>query len=85
MGYLYFLSFLFALCLSSPHNVLFAQNLPYKVVNLGNWLVVEGWMQEPSLFDGIVSKDLLVLVLLLPNTLLSSLPQVPQGILPLAI
>ncbi|XP_028755065.1 probable glucan 1,3-beta-glucosidase A [Neltuma alba] len=33
-------------------------NLPYKAVNLGNWLVTEGWM-EPSLFDGIVNKDLL--------------------------
>ncbi|KAL2335869.1 hypothetical protein Fmac_010315 [Flemingia macrophylla] len=33
--------------------------MPYKAVNLGNWLVVEGWMQEPSLFDGIVNKDLL--------------------------
>ncbi|KAL5148144.1 putative glucan 1,3-beta-glucosidase A [Glycine soja] len=33
--------------------------LPYKAVNLANWLVVEGWMQEPSLFDGIVNKDLL--------------------------
>jgi len=28
-------------------------------VNLGNWLVAEGWM-EPSRFDGIVNKDLLV-------------------------
>lgn len=33
-------------------------NLPFKAVNLGNWLVTEGWM-EPSLFDGIPNKDLL--------------------------
>ncbi|KAL6227791.1 hypothetical protein ACLB2K_001747 [Fragaria x ananassa] len=32
--------------------------LPLKSVNLGNWLVVEGWM-KPSLFDGIPNKDLL--------------------------
>jgi hypothetical protein len=36
-----------------------APNPPYKAVNLGSWLVAEGWMQ-PSLFDGIVNKDLLV-------------------------
>ncbi|MBA0824576.1 hypothetical protein Goarm_021235 [Gossypium armourianum] len=33
-------------------------NLPLRAVNLGNWLVTEGWMQ-PSRFDGIVNKDLL--------------------------
>ncbi|KAH1251074.1 putative glucan 1,3-beta-glucosidase A [Glycine max] len=32
--------------------------LPLKAVNLGNWLVIEGWM-KPSLFDGITNKDLL--------------------------
>lgn len=33
---------------------------PIKAVNLGGWLVVEGWM-KPSLFDEIpVNKDLLV-------------------------
>ncbi|XP_040369674.1 probable glucan 1,3-beta-glucosidase A isoform X2 [Rosa chinensis] len=32
--------------------------LPLKSVNLGNWLVVEGWM-KPSLFDEIPNKDLL--------------------------
>ncbi|KAK7322437.1 hypothetical protein VNO77_25816 [Canavalia gladiata] len=32
--------------------------MPYKSVNLGNWLVAEGWM-KPSLFDEIVNKDLL--------------------------
>ncbi|RZC64392.1 hypothetical protein C5167_008081 [Papaver somniferum] len=30
-------------------------------VNLGNWLVVEGWM-KPSLFDGIPNGDMLVLM-----------------------
>ena len=61
MSYRYYLAFLLALCLSHPPNsVLVAQNLPYKAVNLGNWLLAEGWM-EPSLFDGIpVNKDLLV-------------------------
>lgn len=33
---------------------------PFKAVNLGNWLVIEGWM-KPSLFDGIPNNDLLVL------------------------
>ncbi|PPD95740.1 hypothetical protein GOBAR_DD07219 [Gossypium barbadense] len=32
--------------------------LPLKAVNLGNWLVTEGWM-KPSRFDGIINKDLL--------------------------
>lgn len=36
-----------------------AQNPPYKSVNLGAWLVAEGWM-TPYLFDGIPNKDLLV-------------------------
>ncbi|KAK9271524.1 hypothetical protein L1049_001884 [Liquidambar formosana] len=31
---------------------------PFKAVNLGGWLVTEGWM-KPSLFDGIPNKDLL--------------------------
>ncbi|XP_045823834.1 probable glucan 1,3-beta-glucosidase A [Trifolium pratense] len=55
----YYLSFLVALCLSCPYTCLLAQNPPYKAVNLGNWLVAEGWMEQPSLFDGIVNKDLL--------------------------
>ncbi|WJX36495.1 hypothetical protein P8452_24365 [Trifolium repens] len=55
----YYLSFLVALCLSCPYTSLLAQNPPYKAVNLGNWLLVEGWMEQPSLFDGIVNKDLL--------------------------
>ena len=48
-----------ALYLSFCHSFSAAQNLPYKAVNLGNWLLTEGWM-EPSLFDGITNKDLLV-------------------------
>ncbi|KAL0325154.1 UNVERIFIED_CONTAM: Glucan 1,3-beta-glucosidase [Sesamum radiatum] len=34
------------------------QDLPIKAVNLGGWLVIEGWM-TPSLFDAIPNKDLL--------------------------
>lgn len=30
-----------------------------KAVNLGGWLVTEGWI-KPSLFDGIPNKDFLV-------------------------
>lgn len=37
------------------------QDLPFKAVNLGGWLVIEGWM-TPSLFDGIPNKDLLVIL-----------------------
>jgi len=38
-----------------------ATNPPSKIkaVNLGGWLVTEGWI-KPSLFDGIPNKDLLV-------------------------
>uniref|UniRef100_A0A0E0B9M9 Uncharacterized protein n=1 Tax=Oryza glumipatula TaxID=40148 RepID=A0A0E0B9M9_9ORYZ len=32
--------------------------LPIRAVNLGGWLVTEGWI-KPSLFDGISNKDLL--------------------------
>ncbi|KAL8058421.1 hypothetical protein ABFX02_03G016900 [Erythranthe guttata] len=32
--------------------------LPFKAVNLGGWLVIEGWM-TPSLFHNIPNKDLL--------------------------
>ena len=32
---------------------------PYKSVNLGGWLVVEGWI-KPSLFDNIPNSDLTV-------------------------
>lgn len=34
------------------------QGFKVKAVNLGGWLVTEGWIQ-PSLFDGIPNKDLL--------------------------
>jgi hypothetical protein len=30
-----------------------------RAVNLGGWLVVEGWI-KPSLFDGIPNEDMLV-------------------------
>ncbi|KAI4317238.1 hypothetical protein L6164_025127 [Bauhinia variegata] len=52
------LIFPWALCFSFCHFLTSAQNLPYKAVNLGNWLVTEGWM-KPSRFDGINNKDLL--------------------------
>ncbi|XP_028755093.1 probable glucan 1,3-beta-glucosidase A [Neltuma alba] len=51
-------SILFFLLFCSCSSLAIAQDPPYKAVNLGNWLVTEGWM-EPSLFDGIVNKDLL--------------------------
>ncbi|MED6174883.1 hypothetical protein PIB30_073157 [Stylosanthes scabra] len=34
------------------------QDSPVKAVNLGGWLVAEGWI-KPSLFDGIPNKDFL--------------------------
>nr|BAJ97814.1 predicted protein [Hordeum vulgare subsp. vulgare] len=34
------------------------RRLPVRAVNLGGWLVTEGWIQ-PSLFEGIPNKDLL--------------------------
>ena len=34
-----------------------------RAVNLGGWLVVEGWI-KPSLFDGIPNRDMLVGLLL---------------------
>ncbi|KAL5559051.1 hypothetical protein UlMin_035262 [Ulmus minor] len=33
-------------------------NFRVKAVNLGGWLVIEGWI-KPSLFDGIINKDFL--------------------------
>ncbi|EXB39759.1 Glucan 1,3-beta-glucosidase A [Morus notabilis] len=56
-----FLNLLLAFYLSCIFSLSNAQNaiqLPLKSVNLGNWLVIEGWM-KPSLFDGIPNKDLL--------------------------
>jgi hypothetical protein len=38
-----------------------------KAVNLGGWLVTEGWM-KPSLFDAIPNKDFLVSNYYLNNT-----------------
>ncbi|KAL1326957.1 hypothetical protein HN51_037067 [Arachis hypogaea] len=57
----FFLSLVVALC----HYVAVAEesgnsssSLTLRAVNLGNWLLIEGWM-KPSLFDGIPNKDLL--------------------------
>ncbi|KAK7259807.1 hypothetical protein RIF29_25422 [Crotalaria pallida] len=58
MGNLNYLTFLLVLSFTYHHLVSVAQNVPFKAVNLGNWLVAEGWM-KPSLFDGIINKDLL--------------------------
>lgn len=62
----FYASLLFAFYLSCHYvSVAAAQTqnystlLPLKAVNLGNWLVIEGWM-KPSLFEGITNKDLLV-------------------------
>ena len=56
--------------------LLFAQGadpyLPVKAVNLGNWLVTEGWM-KPELFAGIPNQDLLVQFLHFPKTSHASL------------
>ncbi|KDP46871.1 hypothetical protein JCGZ_24080 [Jatropha curcas] len=52
-----FHNLLFAFCFFSCVPSLFLAQ-PFKAVNLGNWLVTEGWM-KPSLFDGIPNKDLL--------------------------
>ncbi|KAJ7945379.1 Glucan 1,3-beta-glucosidase [Quillaja saponaria] len=53
---------LLALYLCSVFSVSVGQNetpkLPLKAVNLGNWLVTEGWM-KPSLFSDIPNNDLL--------------------------
>ncbi|XP_059433552.1 probable glucan 1,3-beta-glucosidase A [Corylus avellana] len=49
----------FLSCVLSPSLAQTANsNLPFKAVNLGDWLLIEGWM-KPSLFDGITNKDLL--------------------------
>ncbi len=46
-----------------PYTVILEQERPLterasqmKAVNLGGWLVTEGWI-KPSLFDGIPNKD----------------------------
>uniref|UniRef100_A0A453JQF0 DUF7910 domain-containing protein n=1 Tax=Aegilops tauschii subsp. strangulata TaxID=200361 RepID=A0A453JQF0_AEGTS len=48
---------LLLLCLLSRRAAA-APRLPVRAVNLGGWLVTEGWIL-PSLFDGIPNKDLL--------------------------
>ncbi|XP_061345004.1 probable glucan 1,3-beta-glucosidase A [Gastrolobium bilobum] len=57
----FYTTLLLAFCLSC-HDVAVVltenSNLPLKAVNLGNWLLIEGWM-KPSLFDGITNNDLL--------------------------
>jgi len=57
--YLLVFPLLLLLCAPSPS---LAQ--PFKAVNLGNWLVNEGWM-DPSLYDGMPNNDLLVILALL--------------------
>lgn len=37
-----------------------SNNQMIRAVNLGGWLVTEGWM-KPSLFDSILNKDFLVI------------------------
>lgn len=56
MALFYFVLFGFVPLFSSAKK---ASSTKVKAVNLGGWLVTEGWM-KPSLFDGISNKDLLV-------------------------
>ncbi|KAF3951398.1 hypothetical protein CMV_022943 [Castanea mollissima] len=60
MAHHFHLAIHLVLCLSCVVTLSLAQssNLPFKAVNLGCWLVTEGWM-KPSLFQGIPNKDLL--------------------------
>ncbi|KAK9990200.1 hypothetical protein SO802_025185 [Lithocarpus litseifolius] len=60
MAHHFHLTIHLVLCLSCVVTLSLAQssNLPFKAVNLGCWLVTEGWM-KPSLFQGIPNKDLL--------------------------
>ncbi|KAA8522502.1 hypothetical protein F0562_013137 [Nyssa sinensis] len=50
----YCFSWLFSLTIAQSDD----PNLPFKAVNLGGWLVAEGWM-KPSLFQNIPNSDLL--------------------------
>ena len=61
MAHHFHLTIHLVLCLSCVVTFSLAQssNLPFKAVNLGCWLVTEGWM-KPSLFQGIPNNDLLV-------------------------
>ncbi|VAI27557.1 unnamed protein product [Triticum turgidum subsp. durum] len=56
---LFHYSLLLVLCfLSRSSAAMAAPRLPVRAVNLGGWLVTEGWIL-PSLFDGIPNNDLL--------------------------
>jgi hypothetical protein len=63
MAYCSYLNLYLAFYLSCVAPLSLAQtaksSVPFKAVNLGDWLVTEGWM-NPSLFDGITNKDLLL-------------------------
>ncbi|KAK3012743.1 hypothetical protein RJ639_008091 [Escallonia herrerae] len=50
--------FLFSSTLFSLSHGRFTPNFRVRAVNLGGWLVTEGWI-KPSLFDGIPNKDFL--------------------------
>ena len=56
---------LLSICFFSSFLIYFAYgkadsgDFQVRGVNLGGWLIVEGWI-TPSLFDGIPNKDLLV-------------------------
>ncbi|GMN33679.1 hypothetical protein TIFTF001_004294 [Ficus carica] len=56
--YLNLLLAFYFFCVSSLSHAENSIQLPLKAVNLGNWLVIEGWM-KPSLFYGIPNNDLL--------------------------
>ncbi|GMY11317.1 probable glucan 1,3-beta-glucosidase A [Fagus crenata] len=60
MAYHFHFTIYLALYLSCAVSLSLAQssNLPFKAVNLGCWLVTEGWM-KPSLFQGIPNQDVL--------------------------
>ncbi|GLU16222.1 hypothetical protein SLE2022_326660 [Rubroshorea leprosula] len=49
---------LFSFVLSFSNGMALTPRSPIKAVNLGGWLVTEGWI-KPSLFDGIPNKDFL--------------------------
>ncbi|XP_057442579.1 probable glucan 1,3-beta-glucosidase A [Lotus japonicus] len=49
---------MFAITYGGRHLLTQNPEFQVKAVNLGGWLVTEGWM-KPSLFDGIPNKDLL--------------------------
>ena len=63
MAYKSYLRILLVLALeiSSCYFVSDAKEFPHRAVNLGNWLLTEGWM-DPSRFDGIINNDLLVYI-----------------------